>query len=273
MCFLQLEMTTTGFGLVHTFRVFFTCRVRLPTWLLSLTSNGDNQFWLVLYTTLQYLNFYHSVISIFDCRRRSVNFDSTIENRMEIETSMTSQVGKNSRPYFPCVHHRLVPGKHPQRHWHNSKLISWYWQLGYISDTGMVSVFFWIFWFLYQGHTFTENRQNTRHRQQIRFVPLVLGSQITWRSIWLHKNREIVGKWAVGLWERIDTWLKAPIGVLEPNTNAQRMSLISHLLRSFWNSSAQNYYRMLRPIRKFPFYPWNRTEHWNSQFFPDYTIL
>ena len=65
------------------------------------------------------------------------------------------------------------PGKHPQQHWHNAKLNSWYWQLVYIPDTGMVSGFFWIFLFLYQGHTFTENRQNTRHRQQIRFVPLL----------------------------------------------------------------------------------------------------
>ena len=31
---------------------------------------------------------------------------------------------------------------------------------------------FFLFW--YQGHTFTENRQNTRHWQQIWFVPLLL---------------------------------------------------------------------------------------------------
>jgi len=145
------------------------CRVRIPTWFLSLTNNVENQFWWVFSTTLQYPNFYHSVISIFDGRRCSVNIDSTIGNKMKIETSMTSQVGKNSRPYFQCVHHRLVLGKHPQRQWHNSKVNSWYWQLVYIPDTGMVSVFF----FLYQGHTFTENRLNTWHRQQIRFVSLI----------------------------------------------------------------------------------------------------
>ena len=33
-------------------------------------------------------NFYHSVISIFDCRWRSVYIDSTIENKMTIETSI-----------------------------------------------------------------------------------------------------------------------------------------------------------------------------------------
>ena len=96
------------------------CRVSLPTWFL----NVDNQFWLVFSTTLQYLNFYHSVISICDGRRRSVNIDSTVENSMKIETSMTSQDGKSSRPYFHCVHHRRVPGKHPQRNSHNSKLNS-----------------------------------------------------------------------------------------------------------------------------------------------------
>jgi len=144
MCFLQLEMTARGFGLVHTFRVLCTCRVRLPTWFLSFTNNVDNQFWLILYITLQYPNFYHTVISIFDGRRRSVNIDSTIEYKMEIETSMTSQFGKNSRPYFSCAHHRLVPGEHQQRHWHNSKFISYYWQLVYIPDTGMVSGFFLI---------------------------------------------------------------------------------------------------------------------------------
>jgi len=42
------------------------CRVRLLTWFLSLNNNVDNQFWLVSSTTLQYPNFYHSVISIFD---------------------------------------------------------------------------------------------------------------------------------------------------------------------------------------------------------------
>jgi len=121
------------------------CRVRLPTWFLSLTNNVANQFWLVSSTTLHYPNLYHSVTSIFDDRRWSANIDSTIENTMKIKTSMTSQVGKSSRPYFHCVHHRLVPGKHPQRHWYNSKLNSWYWQLGYIPDTGMVSSFFWSF--------------------------------------------------------------------------------------------------------------------------------
>jgi len=130
------------------------CRVRLPTWFLSLTNNADNQFWLVFFTTVQYPNFYHSVILIFDSRRQSVNIDSTVENKKKIETYMTSQVGKNSRPYFQCVHHCLVPGKHPQRHWHNSKLNSWYWQLGYIPDTGTVSDFFWIFFIFVPGTPF-----------------------------------------------------------------------------------------------------------------------
>jgi hypothetical protein len=75
---------------------------------------------------------------------------------MKIETSMTSDVCKNSGPYFQCVHHHLVPGKHPQRHWYNSKLNSWYWQLRlvYIPDTGMVFGFFWIFFIFVPGTHF-----------------------------------------------------------------------------------------------------------------------
>ena len=134
------------------------CRVRIPTWFLSLTNNVENQFWWVFSTTLQYPNFYHSVISIFNGRRQSVNIDSTIGNKMKVETSMTFQVGTNSRPYFQCVHHRLVPGKHPQQHWRNSKLNSSYWQLVNIPDTGMVSVFFWIFLIFVPGTHFYRNQ-------------------------------------------------------------------------------------------------------------------
>jgi len=80
MYFLELEMTAGGFGLIHT---FYVCvwRVRLPTCqcFLSLTNNVDNQFWLVSSTTLQYPNFYHSVISIFDGTRQSVNINSLLE--------------------------------------------------------------------------------------------------------------------------------------------------------------------------------------------------
>ena len=139
-----------------------SCRVRFPTWFLSLTNNVDNQFWLVFSTTLQYPNFYHSVISIFDGRRWIVKIDSTKENEMKIETSMTSQVGKNSRSYFQCVHHRLVPQKHPHRHCHNSKLNSWYWQLGYILDAGMVSHFFCFFRFFVPGTHFYTKQTNSR---------------------------------------------------------------------------------------------------------------
>jgi len=65
-----------------------------------------------------------------------------LKMKMKIETLITSQVGKSNRPYFKCIHHRLVPAKHPHRHWHNSKLNSWYWKLVYIPDTSMVSGFF-----------------------------------------------------------------------------------------------------------------------------------
>ena len=54
------------------------CRVCLPTWFLSLTNNVENQFWLVFSTTLQYPNFYHSVLSIFDSRRQSVKISTLL---------------------------------------------------------------------------------------------------------------------------------------------------------------------------------------------------
>ena len=41
---------------------------------------------------------------------------------------MLYQVVYNSKSYFQCVHHRLVPWKCFQRHCHRSKLKSWYWQ-------------------------------------------------------------------------------------------------------------------------------------------------
>jgi len=70
--------------------------------------------------------------------------------------------------------------------------------------------------------------------------------QITWWTVcWpkmrghfgkkLHANREIAVEWAVGVWVHRDSWLVAQMGsVLEPNTNAQRMLLLSYLLRSAW---------------------------------------
>jgi hypothetical protein len=49
----------------------------------------------------------------------------------------------------------------------------------------------------------------------------------------LHKNREIVLDWTVGLWEQTDIWLESRMGsVLKLNKNAQRMSLLLHLLRT-----------------------------------------
>jgi len=51
----------------------------------------------------------------------------------------------------------------------------------------------------------------------------------------LHRNREIVGIWAVRVWVHRDTWSgRQLVSVLEPNTNAQRLSLLSHLLCTPW---------------------------------------
>ena len=53
--------------------------------------------------------------------------------------------------------------------------------------------------------------------------------QLTWPSPnmgkKLRRNREIVGEWAVGVWEYTDSWLKVPIGA-SPEIeykNAQRL--------------------------------------------------
>jgi len=80
MYFLELEMTTTGFELVQTFRVSAYVVCVSPRDFLSLTNKVDHQFWLVFSNTLQSPNFYHSSISIFDSRQRSVYIDSTIKN-------------------------------------------------------------------------------------------------------------------------------------------------------------------------------------------------
>jgi len=62
----------------------------------------------------------------------------------------------------------------------------------------------------------------------------------------LHGNREIVVKRAVGVWVHRDSWLGAQMGsVLEPNTNAQRMLLLSHLLRSAWYPLVPNCWSFL----------------------------
>jgi len=51
----------------------------------------------------------------------------------------------------------------------------------------------------------------------------------------MHGNRDIVVALAVRVWVHRDSRLGAQKGsVLEPNTNAQRLPLLSHLLRSTW---------------------------------------
>jgi len=134
-------MTATGFGYKHFVSLCMSCAC--STWFLSLTNKVDNQFCVVFFSTLQSPNCYHSSISIVDSRKRSVYIVFTIKNNITIETSISSQVGKNSRPYFQCVHHPLVPRKLHQRHWHSSKFSYWYWQLVYRHR--QVFQFFWNF--------------------------------------------------------------------------------------------------------------------------------
>ena len=52
------------------------------------------------------------------------------------------EVVQNSKSYFRCVNHRLVPGKYFfEWHSHRSKMNSWYWQNKYMPDTGKDSGF------------------------------------------------------------------------------------------------------------------------------------
>jgi len=67
--------------------------------------------------------------------------------------------------------------------------------LGTYRTPAWFPVFFELFWFLYQGHTFTENRQNTRHRQQIRFVPLFFFENWSrFVTIWRRSQNQICSR-------------------------------------------------------------------------------
>ena len=52
--------------------------------------------------------------------------DSSINNTMTIETSISYQVVENSTYYLHLLHHRLVPKKRFEGHCHRSKLHFWY---------------------------------------------------------------------------------------------------------------------------------------------------
>jgi len=63
----------------------------------------------------------------------------------------------------------------------------------------------------------------------------------------LHENQEIAVERAVGVWVHRDSGLGAQMGsVLEPNTNAQRMLFLSHLLRSAVFACVRDCYSLLR---------------------------
>ena len=99
--------------------------------------------------------------NIVDCIQRgaySTNNStaySTNNSTITIESSISYQVVQNSKSYFQCLHHRLVPGKCFERHCHRSKLNSWYWQNGYIPDTCKVSGVWMSF---VQEYTFTKDK-------------------------------------------------------------------------------------------------------------------
>ena len=57
----------------------------------------------------------------------------------------------------------------------------------------------------------------------------------------LHGNQEIIFVQIVGVWGHTDCWLKVQIcKMLQPNSNTQRMSLLSYLLRTPWHNLEKN---------------------------------
>jgi len=67
----------------------------------------------------------------------------------------------------------------------------------------------------------------------------------------LHGNREIVAEEEMGKWAPRTWWQRAQCcAVLKPNTNAQRMSLLSHLLRSPWHFFCTKFDRQKPPTRE-----------------------
>jgi len=106
MYFLELEMTATGFGLVHTFRVSVYVVCVSPPYFFSLTNKVDHQFWLVLSTILQSPIFYHSSISIFDSRQQnilSLLFKIKWQSRPRSRLKLVKIVDHTSNVYFIVV--------------------------------------------------------------------------------------------------------------------------------------------------------------------------
>jgi len=86
---------------------------------------------------------------------------------------------------------------------------------------------------------------------QMNFLVPGLGKITWWMVCWQkmrghagkksHGDREIAVEWAVGVWVHRDSWLGAQMGsVLEPNTNDQRMLLLSNVLHSAWSPLVPN---------------------------------
>ena len=72
---------------------------------------------------------------------------------MTIQTSILYQVVYNSKSYFHCVHHRLVPGKCFERHCHRILVLT---KKNTYRTPARIPVF------LYQKHTFTGKRQSAK---------------------------------------------------------------------------------------------------------------
>ena len=151
-------MTATGMGVVHTFRVsvYLVC-VPPQDYCLHSVKLFINLGWYFLPLTW--------FIALFNLHVWQLTTESRYSSTLLLKIqwqprprSRLKLVKMNSRPYFQCVHHRLVPGK---RHQRLAQLYIEFLVLTTCVHTGHQQVFpvsFEFLWVLYLGHTFTENR-------------------------------------------------------------------------------------------------------------------
>ena len=114
-----------------------------------------------------------------------------------IQTSMLYQVVYNSKSYFQCVYVYIIV-LCPEN-CSNDTVTGPNWNLGTDKKNtyrtpARIPVFEWV---LYQEHTFTDKRQNTLNRRQIRFLPLQnSGAESDKRANRERPSRSRVPRWS-----------------------------------------------------------------------------
>jgi len=160
-----------------TFRVSVCMACASLHMILHLTSKVVSQLWLVFFTTLQFPNFYHSSISIFDSRQRSVYYDIwTLLLNIHRQSSPRSRLilikivdpTSNVNIIVLCPENAIYDAGTSLNWISGSDNVCTHWV-----DTWRFSVFLEFLWVLHQGHTFTKI-----HSTGSKFMPLFLQVQI-----------------------------------------------------------------------------------------------